>query len=227
MCDAGKMFDAHPSLCQTLRKPFLARGNGRLQLRTFLCILLKRDAKNSILVPSAEFHVHYVQSVRSGSSCGCPSAFVQHSRHQSHSSDDPRRLGSSSFKSKTTCSLFREFAPNKKWAVSPLISPPAGLPTANTADKLVRIPRILLIATKLNVHHQFAVCFSPIVRSMCFYSFQDQQRKSWRPLRKAVSIDPCGDEVDVPKWMFSGPTFGPRKGHSQGAWAGRSENIHF
>jgi hypothetical protein len=143
--------------------------------------------------------------VRSGSSCGCPSDFVQHSRHQSHSSDDPRRLGSSSFKSKT---LFREFAPNKKWAVSPLISPPAGLPTANTADKLVRIPRILLIATKLNVRPQFAVCFSPIVRSMCSYSFQDQQRNSGRPLRIAASTDHCGDEVDVPKWMFSGRHLG-------------------
>ena len=30
-----------------------------------------------------------------------------------------------------------EFAPNKKWAVSPLISPPAGELTANAADKLV------------------------------------------------------------------------------------------
>src|ERR1035441_4826796 len=33
----------------------------------------------------------------------------------------------------------KEFEPNKKWAVSPLISPPAGIPTATQADKFVCI----------------------------------------------------------------------------------------
>jgi hypothetical protein len=31
----------------------------------------------------------------------------------------------------------RNFSANKKWAVSPLISPPAGMVTATLADKLV------------------------------------------------------------------------------------------
>jgi hypothetical protein len=32
-----------------------------------------------------------------------------------------------------------KFSANKKWAISPLISPPAGAVTANLADKLVCI----------------------------------------------------------------------------------------
>src|ERR1700733_6340625 len=96
MCDAGKMFDAHPSLYQAFWKPFFAGGYGRFQLRTFLCIFFKRDAKDSFLVPSAEFSTPSIQPVRSGGSRGCPPDFVQHSRHSLHSSDDPRSPGSCS-----------------------------------------------------------------------------------------------------------------------------------
>jgi hypothetical protein len=32
-----------------------------------------------------------------------------------------------------------KFSANKKWAISPLISPPAGVPTATQADKFVCI----------------------------------------------------------------------------------------
>ena len=63
----------------------------------------------------------------------------------------PRRRKSCCFQSKQPAHICWEFAPNKKWAVSPLISPPAGLPTANKADKLVRILRIRLILKNFNV----------------------------------------------------------------------------
>ncbi len=53
-----------------------------------------------------------------------------------------------------------QFAPNKKWAISPLISPPAGQPTANEADKLARIPRILRIAAKLNAGCRILAIFA-------------------------------------------------------------------
>jgi hypothetical protein len=43
-----------------------------------------------------------------------------------------------------------EFSANKKWAVSPLISPPAGAVTANLADKLVCIFSISQNAGKFN-----------------------------------------------------------------------------
>jgi hypothetical protein len=43
-----------------------------------------------------------------------------------------------------------EFSANKKWAVSPLISPPAGADTANLADKLVCILSISQNAGKFN-----------------------------------------------------------------------------
>src|SRR5208282_524048 len=125
-----------------------------------------------------------------------------------------------------TCSLFREFAPNKKWAVSPLISPPAGLPTANTADKLVRIPRILLIARKLNVRRQFAVCFSPNVRSRRVFPSEINGGNSRRPMRKAVSICHCGDEVNVYYWMFFEAEVGAEKGRwSRGPGGGSCPRI--
>ena len=54
-------------------------------------------------------------------------------------------------KDRPNCGEFRdEFAPNKKWALSPLISPPAGKPTATQADKLVCILRIRRNAVKFN-----------------------------------------------------------------------------
>jgi hypothetical protein len=43
------------------------------------------------------------------------------------------------------------FAANKKWAVSPLISPPAGAVTATQADKFVCIVIIRRNAGKFNV----------------------------------------------------------------------------
>jgi hypothetical protein len=54
-------------------------------------------------------------------------------------------------KNRSNCGVFREeFAPNKKWALSPLISPPAGKPTATQADKLVCILRIRRNVGKFN-----------------------------------------------------------------------------
>jgi hypothetical protein len=49
-----------------------------------------------------------------------------------------------------------KFAPNKKWAVSPLISPPAGAVTANLADKFVCILSIGQNAGKFNGKDQRA-----------------------------------------------------------------------
>ncbi len=43
-----------------------------------------------------------------------------------------------------------KFAPNKKWAVSPLISPPAGKHAATMADKFVCIVIIRLLPTNFN-----------------------------------------------------------------------------
>jgi hypothetical protein len=43
-----------------------------------------------------------------------------------------------------------KFAPNKKWAVSPLISPPAGILTATQADKLVCNSSIRRFVQKFN-----------------------------------------------------------------------------
>jgi hypothetical protein len=44
----------------------------------------------------------------------------------------------------------RKFAANKKWAISPLISPPAGAVTATQADKLVCILSIGQNAAEFN-----------------------------------------------------------------------------
>ncbi len=43
-----------------------------------------------------------------------------------------------------------KFAPKKKWAVSPLLSPPAGRNTANMADKFVCLYRIRRNRGKFN-----------------------------------------------------------------------------
>jgi hypothetical protein len=44
-----------------------------------------------------------------------------------------------------------EFAANKKWAMSPLLSPPAGVFTGCMADKFVCMSRIGQFATKFNL----------------------------------------------------------------------------
>jgi hypothetical protein len=44
-----------------------------------------------------------------------------------------------------------KFSANKKWAVSPLISPPAGVPTATQADKFVCILSIGQNVADINV----------------------------------------------------------------------------
>jgi hypothetical protein len=48
--------------------------------------------------------------------------------------------------------------PNKKWAVSPLISPPAGIPTATKADKFVCILSIRRFAAKFNALTLIRAC---------------------------------------------------------------------
>jgi hypothetical protein len=46
--------------------------------------------------------------------------------------------------------LTKKFSANKKWAISPLISPPAGTVTATQADKLVCTPSIRLFWCNFN-----------------------------------------------------------------------------